>query len=125
ERGASEFHGVGGPLNVADLRYHHPVSNAFIKACAEAGLPLTDDFNNATQEGVGFYQVTQKDGERWGVARGYLHPAMERSNLTVITAARVSRLILDGKRVIGAEYTRKGRAERVEAGETVLCGGAI
>ncbi len=125
ERGASEFHGTGGPLNVADLRYHHPVSNAFISACAQAGLPLSDDFNNATQEGVGFYQVTQKDGERCGVARGYLHPALERPNLTVITDARVSRLILDGKRVIGAEYTRKGRAQRVEAGETVLCGGAI
>lgn len=125
ERGASEFHGTGGPLNVSDLRYQHPVSEAFIQACGEAGLPLSDDFNNEKQEGVGFYQVTQKDGERCGVAKAYLHPALERPNLTVITDARVSRLLLDGKRVIGAEYQRKGRTERVEAGETLLCGGAI
>lgn len=125
ERGENSFHGVGGPLNVADLRYRHPVSQAFIDACGEAGFPLSDDFNNDVQEGCGFYQVTQKDGERCGVARGYLHPVLERPNLTVITEARVNRLILDGKRVIGAEYSRRGRAERVEAGETLLSGGAI
>lgn len=125
ERGASALHGTGGPLNVADLRYQHPVSQGFIDACVQAGMPATDDFNSAEQEGVGFYQVTQKDGERWGVAKGYLHPVLERENLTVITDARVSRLLMDGKRVIGAEYTRRGRPEKVEAAETLLCGGAI
>src|SRR5690606_5930604 len=93
--------------------------------CVQAGLPRSDAFDNATQEWVGFYRDTQNDGERCDVARGYLHPALVRPNLTVITDARVSRLLLDGKRVIGSEYTRKGRAQRVEAGETVLCGGAI
>ncbi|HLR17727.1 MAG TPA: choline dehydrogenase [Alcanivoracaceae bacterium] len=125
ERGASEYHGVGGPLNVADLRYHHPVSGAFIDACLEAGFPYSDDFNGAEQEGIGLYQVTQKDGKRWGVARGYLDTALERPNLTVITEAHVQRVLLDGKTVIGAEYEHKGQLHTVHAGETILSGGAI
>ena len=125
ERGEDQFHGVGGPLNVADLRYKHDVSRAFIEAAGEAGLPLSDEFNNDVQEGVGFYQVTQKDGERCGVAKGYLHPVLERPNLTVITDARVNRVILDGKRVTGVEYRHKKGVERIEAAETILCGGAI
>lgn len=125
ERGASEYHGVDGPLNVTDLRYQHPVSNAFVEACVAAGLPYSDDFNGAEQEGVGFYQVNQKDGKRWGVARGYLDPALERENLTVITSASVQRVLLDGTHVIGAEYEHKGQLHTVHAGETILSGGAI
>ncbi len=125
ERGEDAFHGVGGPLNVADLRYRHEVSQAFVDAAGQAGLPLSDEFNNETQEGVGFFQVTQKDGERWGVARGYLHPVLERPNLDVITAARVTRVLLDGNRVTGVEYKRRGRLHTIRAGETILSGGAI
>lgn len=125
ERGESEFHGVGGNLNVADLRYRHGISQAFIDAAVQAGHPFSDDFNNDTQEGVGFYQVTQKDGERFGIAKGYLHPVMERPNLTIITDARVNRLIMHGKRIIGVEYRHKNKIERIEAGEVLLSGGAI
>jgi len=125
ERGGDDYHGVGGPLNVADLRYRHPVSEAFVQACVDAGLPYSEDFNGANQEGVGMYQVTQKGGERFGVARAYLHEALERPNLTVITEARVQRLLLDGKTVLGAEYLHQGKLQTVHAGETLLSGGAI
>src|SRR5699024_7156686 len=77
ERGGDDYHGVGGPLNVADLRYRHPVSEAFVQACVDSGLPYSEDFNGANQEGVGMYQVTQKGGERFGVARAYLHERSE------------------------------------------------
>lgn len=125
ERGADEYHGAGGPLNVSDLRYKHPVSDAFVQACVEAGFPYSEDFNGKDQEGVGIYQVTQKDGERFGVAKAYLHPIMDRPNLTVITDARVQKLLFDGKTVIGAEYQHKGQTHTVKAGETILSGGAI
>jgi choline dehydrogenase len=82
ERGPSEYHGVDGPINVADLRDPNPLSVAFVASCAEQGLLLNDDFNAATQEGFGLYQVTQKDGMRWSAARGYLHAAL--SEITVL-----------------------------------------
>ena len=125
ERGESEFHGTGGALNVADLRYSHPVSDAFVKAAVEAGHPASDDFNNDVQEGVGLFQVTQKDGERCGVSRGFLHPAMERDNLDVFTEALAHRILFDGKRAIGVQANIKGHMRTIEAGEVILCGGAI
>lgn len=125
ERGGDAYHGTGGPLNVADLRYRHAVSEAFVAAGVQAGHAENEDFNGPEQAGVGLYQVTQKDGERWGVARGYLQPVMQRENLTVITGARVQRVLLDGKRAIGVVYRQGRREHRIEAGETILCGGAI
>lgn len=125
ERGESEFHGTSGKLNVADLRYLHPVSHAFVKASAEAGFPLSDDFNNDVQEGMGAYQVTQKDGERSNVARGFLHPVMGRENLTVITDALAHKVLFDGKRATGVLANVNGHLETIEANEVILCGGAI
>ena len=80
ERGASEYHGVGGPLNVADLTHRNPITAAFIEACVEMGIPANPDFNGARQEGAGYYQVTQKKGERWSAVNGYLKPALHRPN---------------------------------------------
>lgn len=125
EPGADEFHGVGGPLNVAELRFHHPVSDAFVDACVEAGYPRNDDFNGAVQEGVGFYKVTQKGGERGSVARGFLHPVLDRPNLTVMTGALAERVLLDGRRAAGVVVSYHGTQQTIEAGEVILCGGTI
>ncbi|HUJ86260.1 MAG TPA: GMC family oxidoreductase N-terminal domain-containing protein [Burkholderiales bacterium] len=126
ERGASELHGVGGPLNVADLRSPNPFARLFVEAGRQAGLPLNDDFNGPQQEGVGLYQVTQKGGERWNAARAYLHPAMARPNLAVYTEAHALRVTFAGKRASGVEIWRAGRSETIGATrEVVLAAGAF
>ncbi|HEY3566659.1 MAG TPA: choline dehydrogenase [Thermoanaerobaculia bacterium] len=126
ERGASEYHGTGGPLNVADQRSINPLSHAFLAAAGELGFPGNDDFNGAEQEGFGFYQVTQKGGKRCSAAAAYLKPALRRPNLTVHTQAQATRLILERNRAVGVEYVRNGRAEQARAGrEVILSGGAI
>ena len=127
ERGPSDYHGVGGPLNVADLRQQGEISRVFIRAASQAGYPPNDDFNGAEQEGVGFYQVTQKDGQRCSSARAYLHPIRQRPNLTIATNALVSRILFEGKRAVGVAYLDgSGQAVAVRAArEVVLAGGAI
>lgn len=126
ERGANEFHGTGGPLNVADLRYRGPVSQAFIESCIAAGLPANNDFNGASQEGVGFYQVNQKDGKRCSSADAFLRPALLRPNLTVLTQAHTLRVVLEGGRAVGVEYLHEGqRLVARAAREVILAGGAV
>ncbi len=126
ERGPSRWHGVGGPLNVAPLRSVNPLSRAFVEAAAACGLPVNDDFSGAEQEGCGFYEVTQIDGERCSSARAYLRPAEGRANLTVRTGALAARIVLDGRRAAGGEYLQGGERRRVDAGrEVILSGGAI
>ncbi|WP_300348132.1 GMC family oxidoreductase N-terminal domain-containing protein [uncultured Alcanivorax sp.] len=126
EPGESEFHGTHGKLNIADLRFTHPVSRAFIEAGVQAGHPATDDFNNDVQEGMGMYKVNQKDGERCGVSRAYLHPVMDRPNLTIMTGALVNRVLFDGKRAIGVEVEHNGQIRTLKAdNEVILSGGAI
>ncbi len=125
ERGACDYHGVGGPLSVQDLRYHNPLSERFLQACEQTGLPRTDDFNGPRQRGCALYQVTQRDGKRCSTAVGYLRPAMKRPNLTVMTGALVQRLLFDGDRVRGVTVLHKGEEKHFEAGETLLSGGAI
>ncbi|MEQ3635938.1 choline dehydrogenase [Alcanivorax sp.] len=126
EAGESTYHGTGGKLNIADLRFTHPVSRAFVKAGVQAGHPATDDFNNEVQEGMGMYKVNQKDGERCGVAKAYLHPVMDRPNLTIMTNALVNRILFDGKRAIGVEVEHNGQIRTLKAdNEVVLSGGAI
>ena len=126
ERGAGDYHGQGGPLNVANLRDANPLSCAFVEAARELGFTLNDDFNGAQQEGFGFYQVTQKNGERWSTARAFLGPSRGRPNLTIITRAQATRLLLDGRRVVGVAYVQKGEVGEVSADkEVILCGGAI
>jgi choline dehydrogenase len=126
ERGASEYHGVGGPLNVADLRSVNPLSRAFVAAGQEAGLPFNGDFNGASQLGVGFFQVTQRHGRRWSAADAYLKPAAKRRNLSIELAAQATRVVVEGGRAVGIEYVQAGnlhvaRAER----EVIIAGGAV
>jgi len=126
ERGLSQYHGIDGPLHVADLRYCNPLSHAFVEAGVELGHSRNDDFNGAAQEGVGFYQVTQKKGRRWSAADAYLRPARKRPNLTVHTGAQASRILIEGGRAAGVEYRCDGRMTRAQASrEVILCGGAV
>ncbi|MDE2156232.1 MAG: choline dehydrogenase [Xanthomonadaceae bacterium] len=125
-RGASALHGVGGPLGVADLRHHNPLSAAFIEAGVSAGHARNDDFNGDRQAGFGLYQVTQRDGRRCSTAAAYLKPVRDRTNLHVCTHAPVERVLLDHGRAVGVQLHRGRRApERIEAGEVILAGGAI
>ena len=107
-RGANDYHGAGGPLPVSDWRHHDPLSEAFVKAAAEVGIPTNPDFNGATQEGAGFFQTTTKRGRRASTARSYLHPAMQRGNLHVETEAQAQRLVFEGRRAVGVVYKQNG-----------------
>ncbi|MCX5545441.1 GMC family oxidoreductase N-terminal domain-containing protein [Paraburkholderia sp. CNPSo 3076] len=125
ERGASAWHGAGGPLGVADLRERNPVAARFVEAAREAGFRLNDDFNGEEQEGVGFYQVTQRGGERCTVARAYLY-GRERPNLHLIADATVLCVSFDGARASGVELARSGAIETLQArAEVILAAGAF
>jgi len=131
ERIKDEYHGQGGPLNVADLRSDNPFQQHFLDAAVEAGFPLNTDFNGAKQEGVGIYQVTQINGERCSTARAYLHPHMNgsksvRPNLTVITHAVAHEIIIFEKRATGVRVEHKGMLKTLHAkSEVLLAAGAI
>ena len=102
---------MSGPLNVADQVSPNPINEVFLAACGELQLPRNDDFNGQSQEGVGLYQVTQKNGERWSAARAYLPPeARSRANLHIATGSRALRVALDGKRATGV-VCRRGKAD--------------
>ena len=124
ERGASELHGAGGPLRVSEGRARHRTCEAFIEAAIEAGLPANDDFNGPQQDGVGWYQVTQRDGMRCSTAVAYLHQAMARPNLMVETEAYVTRLLLDGTRAIGVEVDQRDELRQIHGGEVILSAGS-
>lgn len=109
ERFDNEFHGRNGPLRIADVRVQHPVNDAFIAACEQAGISRNDDVNGASPDGVGPMQTNQRGGMRDSTARAYLQPAMNRANLTVRTGAFVRRILIDGKRAVGVEYEFEGR----------------
>ena len=120
------FHGTGGPLNVAGLRTDNPVPHVFVEAARQCQFPLNRDFNGAEQEGVGIYQVTQKNGERWSVARAYVHPHLNRPNLAVITQAAASKISFSGRRANGVQYRRGKESHEVKArGEVILASGAF
>jgi choline dehydrogenase len=126
ERGSSEYHGVGGPLNVGDLRYVTPLSRAFVAACQELGMSENPDFNGEVNEGTGFFQVTQKNGERWSTVNAYLKPALNRPNLTVQAESQVARILIENGRATGIVYLADGKLETVRANrEVLICGGAI
>lgn len=121
ERLNDEFHGQDGPLAVSDLRSDNPLQGAYVQAGREAGFPILDDFNGAEQEGVGIYQVTQKNGERWSVARGYLLPHMgQRDNLTVHIKTRTLRILFEGKRAVGVEVSQGGKTRTIHANKEVI-----
>jgi choline dehydrogenase-like flavoprotein len=126
ERLDNTFHGRGGPLNVADHIFRHPLSEMFVASAAAAGFPQNDDFNGAQQKGCGFYQVTQKNGTRWSTAAAYLRPALSRQNLTVITGALTTKIHFRNKAATGISYIRHGKTEFAEANrEIILSGGTI
>jgi len=120
ERGPSEYHGTDGPRNVADLQQPNELSEAFIEAGQTVGLPHNEDFNAGEQSGVGFYQVTQKDGQRHSAADAYLKPVLGRSNLTATTGAQVSQVRFDGRTAVGVDYVKDGSTETVDAAEEVI-----
>jgi choline dehydrogenase-like flavoprotein len=118
-----EYHGKGGPLSVTGLRTDNPVREIYLQAAREAQFRIRDDFNGAEQEGLGVYQVTQKNGERWSAARGYIHPFMgSRSNLRVETSAHVTRILFEGKRAVGVEYRQGKEVRQLRARREVILG---
>ncbi|HUC19835.1 MAG TPA: choline dehydrogenase [Acetobacteraceae bacterium] len=126
ERGGDELHGAGGPLAVSDLKDHHPICEAFIASALAIGIPRNDDFNGASQEGVGYYQLTTRNGRRCSTAVGYLRPAGKRANLRVMTNSLAERIRFEGNRAVGAEVTRGGETLFVRARrEVILSSGAI
>jgi choline dehydrogenase-like flavoprotein len=126
ERGASELHGTDGPLNVKDLTTPNRFGPIFVEAGRQAGYPVNHDFNGASQEGFGMYQVTHKNGERWSAAKGYLTPNLGRANLQVITGAHATRVLFEGRRAVGVEYRQGGEIKTINASrEVLLSGGAF
>jgi len=126
ERFTDQAHGQGGLLNVADLRDPNPFGAVFLEAARQAGFHETEDFNRGDQEGVGRYQVTQKGGERMSAARAFLHPALARPNLTVLTGALTQRVLFQGDRAVGVQIQRGGAEEVLQANcEVILCAGAL
>lgn len=124
-RGASNYHGTKGPLSVTDLRHTNKLSHAFVEAGGQLGYSQNPDFNAGRQSGFGFYQVTQRNGRRCSTAVGYLDPVKDRANLTIQLRAQARELLFDGQRLRGLRYHHQGKDIEVEAGEILLCGGAI
>jgi choline dehydrogenase len=125
--GASEYHGAGGPVHVSDESERvHPLCATFLKACGESGVALTRDFNGATSEGAGLWQVTIKDGWRVSASSAYLRPVRGRANLDVQLHALATRVLFSGTRAAGVECVRDGtRCEARARGEVLLCAGAL
>src|SRR6516225_11818313 len=121
------YHGKGGPLHVSGLRSDNPVKEMFLQGAREAQFRIRDDFNGAEQEGLGVYQVTQNNGERWSAARGYIHPFMgTRGNLRVETHAQATRILFEGKRAVGVEYLQGKQKKQLRARrEVILSAGAF
>jgi choline dehydrogenase len=119
-RGADDYHGTGGPLSVSDWRHADPLSEAFVKAAVETGIPFNPDFNGAAQEGAGIFQTTTRRGRRASSAFCYLRPAKGRKNLSVETSALAQRIIFDGRRACAVEYRQSGTLLRARARKEIL-----
>lgn len=125
-RGASEYHGADGPLWASDIGAPHPLVEAMIAGAGELGIPRNDDFNGATQEGAGYYQLTTRRGRRCSTAVAYLRPARTRRNLHVETNAHATRVLLEGPRATGVMYRQAGIERTAFARrEVILCAGAL
>lgn len=127
EAGADAWRGKGGPLFISENRKGlHWLVEEYLRACGQAGLPFTPDFNGARQEGSGYYQMTIKQARRNSTARAFLRPAMKRKNLTVIDKAQVTRVLMEGRRAVGVDYVKDGQRHELRCnGEVILSGGAI
>jgi choline dehydrogenase len=125
ERGEDAYHGVGGPLSVSDSRSMHPLVDAMLEAAVQAGHERNPDFNGARQEGVERFQLTQRDGLRCSAADAFVHPALGRPNLELLTHALALRILFDGERAVGVEIARDDQVERIYAErEVILSAGA-
>lgn len=126
QRGAGPYHGDRGPMRVSDIGCRHPLIDAFIAGARSLGVPYNEDFNGATQEGAGYYQLTTWNGWRVSTATAYLRPARRRANLRVLTGAHVTRIVFEGRRAIGVVYRRGGREHFVRCRrEILLAAGAV
>ncbi len=128
EGGGDAWHGGEGPLKVSKASSPNPIYAATIEAGAQAGHRLTKDFNGYQQEGFGPYQLTIHDGQRWSAARGYLHPALTRPNLTCLTGVRTTRIVVEDGRATGVEiFDEKTRQKRIihADSEVLVCAGAV
>ncbi|MEM7251961.1 MAG: choline dehydrogenase [Pseudomonadota bacterium] len=126
EEASTDYHGVDGPLNVRELDERHPLMDALIDAGEAIGVPRNPDYNGATQEGFGYFQVTHKNGQRHSAADAYLHPISGRANLQIETHAQVERIDFDGRRATGVTYRQHGKTHAELAGrEVILAAGAI
>jgi len=125
-RKSADFHGTEGELLVDRPRDPNPLSEVYIRAAERFGLPRNDDFNGGTLEGVGLYNVTQKDAKRLSSYRAFVHPVRDRPNLRVLTGCQVGKLLLDGSRVTGLELQQDGQWSTLLCSrETILCAGAL
>jgi len=115
-----DYHGVDGPQPVSDSFTDNPMHAVFLDAAQQAGYTVSPDFNGAQQEGVGVYQVTQRDGERWSAARAYLEPNLARKNLTVLTGVHVQRVLFEGRWASGVQYRRGGHTDNVRVCREVI-----
>jgi choline dehydrogenase len=120
QRGEDQYHGTGGPLPVSDWRHQDPLSEAFVKAAIEAGLPFNPDFNGAKQEGAGFFQSTTRRGRRASSAFSYLRPARNRGNLLIETDALAQRILFEGRRARAVEYRQRGQPRTARARREIL-----
>ncbi len=127
ERGADAYHGDQGPLSVSNMRIQRPITDAWVAAAQAAGHKFNPDYNGADQEGVGFFQLTSRNGRRCSAAVAYLNPVKSRDNLQIITHAQVSKIVIEGKRATAVTYTdRSGNLQTVKANkEIILSAGAI
>ncbi len=125
ERGEDAYHGAGGPMSVSDSRSMHALVDTMLEAAREAGHEENPDFNGARQEGVGRFQLTQRDGLRWSTADAFLRPAAQRPNLEVIPRAMALRILFEGRRAVGVEVAHDGKVEQLRAErEVILAAGA-
>lgn len=125
-KGGDDFHGTGGLLTVSPGASNNPIYQAFVNAGVEAGFPQCQDFNGADQHGVGFYEMTIRDGTRCSAAQAFLKPARQRSNLTVLTQAHTTRVICGNGQTRAVEFLHKGKLKQVKvAREAIVSGGAI
>ena len=124
-RGGDDFHGGDGPLWVSEQRFANPGSLDFVEAGASLQIPRNDDFNGARQDGIGLYQVTQKDGERWTSARAYLGDKPAHTNLEIMTGVTVERVLFDEGRAWGVAYLQDGQSKVIRARRGVILAGGV
>jgi choline dehydrogenase len=127
ERGEDDYHGVGGPLSVSNMRLRRPICDSWVAAAQNAGYAYNNDYNGAEQEGVGYFQLTTRNGRRCSTAVAYLNPVRKRPNLRIVTRALTTRIVMDGKRAVGVTYIGPDGQERTIRArrEVILSSGAI